>query len=455
MERKLESSMGDYLAHLVVDIGKRPISGEDLTSVRQHMLDALASAFIGCRSNAFETLKELCPPVEGGIPGPAGGAHPRSMPDGALLWAYAINASVFEDGSREGACHPAAAVIPAVISLSSGANWEDIDRAVVAGYEVMVRMARGGNPEFTARGFHPTSIVAPFGAAASAAILSGFDHYRICNALCIAAMASSGLMSSFKAGETQPLQVAWAVRGGVTAALLAGEGHEGYRYILEEGFYPAYLGHAPDPPLGRDFQYGYAIRGSYLKPYPGCRHLHPAIDAFGKIWEENDLVSEDIESVTVWTYRVAVDTEIHDLNSRGDAYFNIPYALSARAILGQCDYHAFDEKNFKNEKIVALMKKIRVRVDPELDERYPEERGAIVEITMKSRGRYTMEVTHPLGEPENPLPLSVTRQKFRSLARDFLAESTMGRIEKILDDPEPGESPGELFASLGENVNDG
>jgi len=455
LEERPESSMAEYLSDLVLHIGKTSIWGEDLTCVRQHLLDALASAFIGCRSGTFKCLEKLCPTVKGGAPAPAGGGHPKSIPDGAMLWACAINGSVFEDGSREGACHPAAAVIPAVISISRGANWETIDRAVVAGYDIMVRMARGGNPEFTAGGFHPTSIVAPFGAAASAAILMGFNHDQTCNALSIAAMASSGLMSSFKAGGTQPLQVAWAVRGGITAAILAGEGCEGYRHILEEGFYPAYLGHAPDPPLDRDLQHVYAIRGSYLKPYPGCRHLHPAIDAFGKIWEREDLDPDDIESVTVRTYKVAVDTEIHDLSSRGDAYFSIPYALAARAVLGKNDYDAFDEKNFKNEKIVALMKKIRVRVDPEVEEKYPDERGAVVEVTTRDKGKYTVGVSHPLGEPENPLPLSATREKFRSLAKGFLTRETMERIERILDSPAPEEPPREMFELLGENVHQG
>ncbi len=79
-----------------------------------------------------------------------------------MLWAYAINASVFEDGSREGACHPAAVVIPAVIALSRDRGWDIIDKAVAAGYDVMVRLARCGNPQFSRRGFHPTAIAAPF-----------------------------------------------------------------------------------------------------------------------------------------------------------------------------------------------------------------------------------------------------------------------------------------------------
>ena len=115
--------------------------------------------------------------------------------DAAMIWAFAINASVFEDGSREGACHPAAVVMPAVIALSEGRSWEVIDLSAIAGYDVMVRLARSGNPEFTKKGFHPTSIAGPFGAAATASVLLGHDVPRMQNALCLAALGSAGSAS--------------------------------------------------------------------------------------------------------------------------------------------------------------------------------------------------------------------------------------------------------------------
>ncbi len=447
---RLENSMSDYLAELALQIGNTPISGEDRSIVRQHIVDALGSAYIGCKSETFKALTDLCSKEDKGVPWPGSGPNRTCTLDAAMLWAFAINASVFEDGSREGACHPAAVVIPAVIALSNGASWEEIDQSVVAGYDVMVRIARGGNPEFTTRGFHPTSITAPFGAAAAAAILSGHDYTSTRNALCLAAMVSGGLVSSFKTGDTQPLQVAWAVRGGIMAAILAGKGQAGYPRILEEGFYPAYLGHSPDPPLDHELQYGYAIRGSYLKPYPGCRHLHPAIDAFGKICNENSLDPHNIKKIEVHTYSIAVETEIHSLKSRGDAYFNIPYALSARAILGKNDYDTFDEIHFENHNIKDLMKKITVIIDPDIEKRYPGERGAIVYVTMGDGKKFAMEVSHPLGEPENPLPRSVTREKFRASASEFLTDQSLEWIGNILDSSGPGKPPVEIFELLGE-----
>ena len=437
-----------YLAQLTSEIGSKSLSEEACSLIRQHILDAVASAFIGFRKETFVNLCNLAHKVEKGSVWPGSGSQRIGPLDAAMVWAFAVNASVFEDGSREGACHPGAAVVPVIIALSTGVSWEQIDRATLAGYDVMVRMARGGNPQFTAKGFHPTSITAPFGAAAAASLLLGHDVLKTEHALSLAAMGSSGLMSSFKAGDSQPLQVAWAVRCGLASAIMAGEGQIGYPHIIEEGFYPAYLGHAPEPPLDHPLDQEYAILGSYLKPYPGCRHLHPAIDAFSKILDEDQVRPEKIERVHVGTYKVAVSTEIHTLNSRGDAYFNIPYALGAKAILGRNDYDAFSERHFKNARLLGFMKKVRVDVDPDVDKRYPKQRGATVEVLTQDGKVYTSRVPCPLGEPENPLPLSVTLEKFRVAAGNDLSKENMERIEGLLNVPDPSESADRLFGAL-------
>jgi len=446
-----KSSIAYYLTWLIDQIGSTRFSDEDRAIVRQHMLDAIAAAFIGYRSKVFQDLIQLCPKVSMGSVWPGSGKNRANTLDAGMLWAFAINASVFEDGSREGACHPAAVVIPTIIALSEGKKWETIDKAVIAGYDVMVRLARSGNPEFTRRGFHPTAIIAPFGAAATASLLFGHDLRVTQNALCLSALGSAGLMSSFRRGETQPLQVAWSVRSGLAAAMMAGAGHSGYPQIIEEGFFPAYLGKAPQPPIDKPLDYEYAIRGSYLKPYPGCRHVHPSIDALAEILRENKINPSQIKKIQVRTYKIAVETEIHSLNERGDAYFNIPYALGARMVLGRNDWDAFDEKHFTNERILKIMKKVQVDVDPEIERCYPNQRGSIVEVDIGERSPLCGKVDHPLGEPENPLSFPVTLEKFRQAAGPFLSEKNMDRVEKILDVSSFTDSAESLLEALSEN----
>lgn len=434
-----------YLADLVHRIGCAQFLDPDRVIARRHMLDALAAAHIGCRSHVFADLAKLCPRVATGCGYPGSGTQTVAPADGALLWSFAIHASLFEDGSREGACHPAAAVFPSVVAFSKGKSWQDIERAVFAGYDVMVRIARGGNPEFARRGFHPTAIAAPFGAAATTSLLLGSDSAAVQNALCLAAMGGAGFMASFKAGASQPLQVAWAVRNGVVSALISNAGHKGYEPIIDEGFYPAHLPGASLVPVDVPLEHEYAIRGSYLKPYPGCRHFHPSIDALAKVLERTPIPLRGVKSVVVRTYGIAVETEIDSLKSRGDAYFNIPYALAARMVLGRCDWDAFDERHFSNESILELMKKISVRVDPEIDHWYPARRGSLVEVHTADGSVHCEKADYALGEPELPLPETMIREKFRRCAAGVLSPDNIDRMEAILDLSRTTESPESLF----------
>jgi 2-methylcitrate dehydratase PrpD len=447
-----ESSISLYLAKLIDQIRSARLSPEDRRILRQHLLDAIGSAFIGYQNPAFQSFIRLCPRVKVGCSWPGSGKERLNSLDGAMVWAFLINSSVFEDGSREGACHPGAVIIPTIIALSEGKDWERIDRAMVAGYEVMVRLARSGNPEFTLRGFHPTAIMAPFGAAATASFLLDYDPVKSQNALCLAALAGAGLMASFRSGETQPLQVAWSVRSGMAAARMAGMGSRGYPRIFEEGFYPAYLGSQPSIPVDQPLEFEFAFRGCYLKPYPGCRHIHPCIDALVEILKEKEVDPSQIQKIQVHTYKIAVETEIHDVNRRGDAYFNIRYAIAARMVLGKCDWDAFDERHLKNESLLEIMEKVKVSIDAEIESQYPRQRGAKVEISLKNGAVLHGKVKHALGEPETPFSYGTTLEKFKNNAGKLLSKRSRDRVASLLDVAGLTESAKSLFDTLGKSL---
>jgi 2-methylcitrate dehydratase PrpD len=439
MVRNHEKGAAEYLAELAATIGTRNFSDEVRSKARQHMLDAIAAAFIGCRGREFKALTQLCTAAQEGCPWPGSGSQRLNPTDAGMIWAFAINASVFEDGSREGACHPAAAVVPAIVALGGNREWDHLDRALLAGYEVMVRVARSANPGFIQRGFHPTSVSAPFGAAAAASVLLNLNPESTAQALSLAALGASGLMKAFKQGSTQPLQVAWAVRSGLQSALLAKDGHRGYGRIIEEGFYPAYLGNSPKRTVDLPLSYPTALGGSYLKPTPGCRHLQPALDAVAEALRGRSLKPEQIERIRVGTYATALDTEINDLNSRGDAYFNIPYAIAACLVLKRNDWDAFDEHHFKNKRIIGLLKKVDVYLDKSVESLYPEQRGAKVSVLLSNGSTLSGDVQFPLGEPENPLRLTMTREKLHAAAGSFLPSEAINELEKILKIPHPNE----------------
>jgi len=112
----------------------------------------------------------------------------------------------------------------------------------------MIRVARGGNPEFTRRGFHPTGIVAPFGAAAAAACLLDYDPFQTQNALCLCC-AWGGRVDGFlpERGNASRCRSA-VVRSGTGGRPDRGDGGTGLPEILEEGSIRPTWGARPIPP---------------------------------------------------------------------------------------------------------------------------------------------------------------------------------------------------------------
>lgn len=395
----------------------------------QHFLDTLAAIIVGIRVGSYEALMKSVQAERGSVPIP--GTDRKFSPiDAGSIVAYQTNASVYEDGSRYGACHPAAGVFPALWAMGQKATLFELIQAMVGGYEAMVCIASLGNPSFTQRGFHPTGLCAPFGAAAAAGILLKFDKEKLVRALTLSTSGSCGLMHAFQEETTQPLHVSHGVRAGLIAALMANEGFSGDKTVLERGFFPAYLGRSPVDNIN-DYHYfgdGWAIENAYFKLYPGCRHLHPALDAMDQLLKHHEINTQEIDSIKVGTYRVAVETEIHQIRSRGDAYFNIPYALSVRIILGRADWDAFDVRHLENSKVKGLIDKVQVFIDEDIDKVYPKNRGARVTLELKNGEIFTAFQPLPRGEPELPISFDETAEKFRREAEGYFRKEDIDKI---------------------------
>lgn len=112
--------------------------------------------------------------------------------------------------------------------------------------------------------------------------------------------------------------------------------------------------------------------------------MHPPVDAWARLVKEHDLDHKDVESIEVATYKVAVDTEIHHVKSRGDAYFNTPFALALMAVLGRADWEAFEPKHLQDPAVKDFAAKVRVYMDEEIESAYPQKRSAKVLVKLKN-----------------------------------------------------------------------
>ncbi len=213
-------------------------------------------------------------------PGPAtrflDGARVASG-DAALANGALFHARCQEDAHPTG--HLGTVVLPAALAEaeSLGSTGADLIAAIVAGYEVALRIGRDHAADLSARGFRTTSAYGVFAAAAAAARLRRLDVDATQHALALAASMAGGLRAFVAAGSDEfPYQAGLAARNGLLAAALAAGGAEGPSDVLsgDAGFYAAFGG-TPDRDyaahLCDDLGIAFEMEQIACKPYPTCQ----------------------------------------------------------------------------------------------------------------------------------------------------------------------------------------
>src|SRR3954470_24706873 len=109
--------------------------------------------------------------------------------DAALVNGTASHALDFDDCNNTLGGHPSAPILPALFALADeiGASGRDFIAAYVAGFETECKISLGVNFYQYTRGWHPTTTIGVFGAAAACAKLLKLDDEKTAIALSIAA----------------------------------------------------------------------------------------------------------------------------------------------------------------------------------------------------------------------------------------------------------------------------
>ncbi|RPI47024.1 MAG: hypothetical protein EHM59_05760 [Betaproteobacteria bacterium] len=141
--------------------------------------------------------------------------------------------------------HPGSAIVPAALAAAevSGCSGKQFIEGIVAGYEVMERMAAEFIPHVMARGFHAGPVFGIFGAAVAAAKIQKLDAERIHGAIAQCVNLASGNLEGGRSGG-RALREGGAVRNALLAVAMAKHGTRGGETTLEgeAGFYHAYTG---------------------------------------------------------------------------------------------------------------------------------------------------------------------------------------------------------------------
>ncbi|MSP88283.1 MAG: hypothetical protein EXQ92_05645 [Alphaproteobacteria bacterium] len=174
--------------------------------------------------------------------------------------------------------HVGTVVVPTALAMAeaTGASGADLLAAIVAGYEVALRIGRDHAADLSRRGFRTTPAYGVIGAAAAAGRLICLDQNQMANALSLAANMAAGLREYAEAGTNEyAFQAGIAASNGILAARLAATGATSAPTALEgaAGFFRAYgeAGRAYGVALLENLGMSFEMMAITFKPYPVCQ----------------------------------------------------------------------------------------------------------------------------------------------------------------------------------------
>lgn len=412
---------------------------EDIRRVAKWcLLDWFGSAVAGATAKPTAILLDVARGL-GGTP------EATLLPDGsrtsaplaALVNAGASHVVEMDDLHKQAVFHPGATVIPAALAVAEreGATGLDLLAAIVAGYEVGVRLGEAAGQRHYDY-WHTTGTCGTFAAAAAAGKLLGLDTRRLAAAFGSAGTVAAGLWEFLVDGAmSKQLHPAKAAHDGILCALLAERGFTAATRILEgeKGFLQAMAQGGDASRLTQGLGGGtFRILATSFKAHAACYHIHSSIDAALLLRERHRPDPQSIRSVTVRLYGAAHRLlEPVQPTSPYAAKFSVPYCVATALLHGAVGPDAFTEARLAEEAVRTLLAKVRLAHDPTLDAGYPEQWPAVIELETTAVTN-TVRVDIPRGDPAQPLSEGDLLSKFNTLTAALPPEDRRRLAETCL-----------------------
>ena len=352
---------------------------------------------------------------------PIYGTEYRATP-GAAAMANAIagHALDFDDWEVPGNTHISVILVPAILAAShAGAlTGEAAINAYLAGYETIAGIGAAINLEHYDLGWHSTATIGAIGAAAAVARLLELDSEKTAHALAIATSRALGYNAQF-GSEAKPVQVGFAVDGGIIAAQMAAAGITGQVHMLEHATgMAAMMSHADLERVADSIsRIGETLAIDehciVFKPWPCCGYTHRIMTGMLQL-RANGIDVSSIEHIELHLPEMhAGILPFKQPQNRSEALFSLPYCAAMALLTGNLTIADIENQSWQREDVKRLIARTSIHpfkpARPELN--YDPQQPDRIFVDCRD-GRHNLDIPYPLGSPQVPISQQQLKQKF-------------------------------------------
>lgn len=430
---------------LAADLDRLPASAVHAATCRY--LDS-----VGCAAGAFDaTPSRISRDLAGSARSTEGasvfGVAEPSTPEYAVFAnGVATRYLDYNDGyagiAPNGGVHPSDAA-PALVAAAemTGKGGADLLLGMHVVYEIAATIA--DEIPLREKGWDQGANIS-IAAAAGIGRLLDLDRHALANAIAISItpsmplhVARTGELSHWKgcAGPQAAANAMWAARlarAGLTGPSRPFAGVQGFFDAVA----PATLDRLGTPVDGR-----LGLERVFTKAVPACGHSLAQVEAMMRLREK--VAPDEVAAIEIFTYEVAwkaIGGGAGDADAkwapttRETADHSLPYLIAVVLLDGDVGLDSFEPERIADPRLPALMRRISVQPDPEMERRFRDAGQMASRIVVRlTDGRVLDEAAYTSrGKPDRPMSDDDFTAKFLSMAPKVLPSVEAGRMLALL-----------------------
>ena len=438
----MEKSVSRQMAEFALRLKYEDLPERVVHEVKRFLFDSVGCAYGGCHTKDVNILRDIYRAMGGREEATLIGFGDR-LPavNATLVNSLMIRALDFNDIYwKEDPSHPSD-LIPAALSAGelADASMKDVIVAIVLAYEFEQRLCEFAVPGVRERKWHHATLT-QFVSPIVAGKMLGLTVDQMVNAIGISGAhnhtigcPTAGKLTMMK-NTVDPM----AVQSGVLAALMAKAGYTGTEAVFEgkEGFMDVF---GPDwamdklvGNLGEQFK----ISECGMKAFPTEALTHTHITAALKVVTRNNIISDQIERVTITTIAracdILFDPHKYRPESRETADHSLPYCIAAALVDHEITTQSFSDEKMKDPRIWAVIDRIKGEASVEFEKMFPAKQPSRVVIRTKAGKEYEEYLEYPKGDPREPMTMNDLETKFNALSSDLVSPQRQGEIKDMI-----------------------